>query len=106
MSVHPKHRLRGLAGMMMEWGVSKADELGVESLIEASMMGRWVYEKYGWRVIAKISFTTAKKDPSDQWLRYEHQLAPSTPHIMWRPKGGVWAEDGEQRMPWEMESKA
>ena len=68
--------------MVIGWGVGEADELGAERLIETSMMGRWVYEKYGWRAFAKIAYTTAKKESSDRWSRYEHELTLAILHYV------------------------
>ena len=36
--------------MLVEWGVGKADEMGVEAFVEGSRFGRHLYEQYGFQV--------------------------------------------------------
>lgn len=43
----PEFQGKGAAGMLMRWGLEKADEEGVESYLEASPEGKPVYEHFG-----------------------------------------------------------
>ena len=37
----------------MQWGLEHADRLGLESFIEATDLGKPVYEKFGFRVLER-----------------------------------------------------
>jgi predicted N-acetyltransferase YhbS len=97
MAVHPSHRRRGLGSLLMQVGIARADELRVEAWMEASLMGRPLYENFGFRSLFKMAFDTERRDASDQWRRMEHEMTPTAFHAMWRPgaKGG-------SKMPWEL----
>lgn len=40
---------KGAAGILLRWGLERADEEGVECFIEASPEGKPIYERFGWR---------------------------------------------------------
>jgi GNAT superfamily N-acetyltransferase len=44
---HPDHQRRGAGKMLMEWGCQEADRRGLEIYVEASSMGKGLYEKFG-----------------------------------------------------------
>lgn len=44
---HPDHQRRGAGKMLMEWGCKEADKLRLEIYVEASSMGKGLYEKFG-----------------------------------------------------------
>ncbi|KAJ8060886.1 hypothetical protein OCU04_009967 [Sclerotinia nivalis] len=48
----PKHQKRGAGSMLVKWGVNMADSLNGEAYLEATEMGRPVYEKFGFVVLA------------------------------------------------------
>lgn len=99
MAVVPDHRRLGIASRIMEWGVTKADELRVEAWMESSPMAKPLYEKFGFQSLFKIALDTGKPQPDDQWLRMEHEMTPTPFNAMWRPVGGDWEES---KMPWEL----
>jgi GNAT superfamily N-acetyltransferase len=47
----PDHHRRGAGGMLVKWGCEKADELGVEAFLEASLMGQPLYARYGFEPV-------------------------------------------------------
>lgn len=51
----PDHHRRGAGGMLVQWGCEKADELGVEAFLEASVMGQPLYAKYGFEPVKETS---------------------------------------------------
>ena len=65
--VHPDYRRRGAGNLFMEWGTRKADELGLNSYIEASEMGKMLYLKHGFEVVSqgKIHGTIDDKDKTE-----------------------------------------
>lgn len=46
LAMHPNAQRRGTGAAALEWGLEKADELGVLEYLEASRMGRPLYAKY------------------------------------------------------------
>ncbi|KAF7591500.1 hypothetical protein BBP40_001490 [Aspergillus hancockii] len=47
LGTHPDARRKGVATKLMEWGLEKAKEDGVEVYLSATQMGKPVYEKLG-----------------------------------------------------------
>lgn len=64
--------------MLVQWGLDRADEKGVEIYLEASVPGRPMYEKFGLRVLKVMDFDMAQ-------LGYE---GVDTHICMWRPARG------------------
>ena len=75
--------------------------MGIESFIEASAMGRFLYESFGYRIFFKIAFDGTKIDPSDEWRKLEHDHGPVGFYAMWRPASGIF-EDGKTILPWDI----
>ncbi|KAE9372024.1 acyl-CoA N-acyltransferase [Stipitochalara longipes BDJ] len=48
--VHPGWQGKGAGKLLVQWGVEKADEMGLKSFVEASPSGRPLYEKFGFVV--------------------------------------------------------
>lgn len=96
----------------MDAGISRADTLQVECWMEASSMGKSLYEKSGFRSLLKIAFDTEKKNASDVWRKCEHEMTPEPIFAMWRPKQGIWEtrNEGDEenraikevKMPWDL----
>jgi Acetyltransferase (GNAT) domain len=47
---------KGAGGMLMKWGVERANEDGVECYLDANPDGKPVYEKYGFKEIETVEF--------------------------------------------------
>ena len=101
MAVHPQHRHKGVATLLMEWGMKRMDELHLDSLVEATDMGRRLYENFGYRRVLVLAVDVTKREMSDTWRMLRSQVGLPIAHIYWRPKDGVW-KDGEPQAPWEM----
>lgn len=97
--VHPEHRRRGVGSMMVEWGVTKADKMGVESFLEASFIARPLYEKFGFVVVTTEEADTTIEKPNKNWKSLEQRFLPYKWHCMWRPIGGKY-EEGKTELPW------
>lgn len=101
MGVHPSQRGRGAGRMLMDWGVRKADEMNVEMFIEAKPPGRRLYEHAGLRSLYAIYVDMDMPHASDAWRAYQGHLGVIHIWILWRPKQGVWREDGPKG-PWDV----
>jgi len=53
---HPDHRGKGIASLVMRWGLERADSFGIDAYIEATMEGLSLYEKFGFNVIDTREF--------------------------------------------------
>lgn len=51
---HPDHQKRGAGSMLLRWGASEADRLGLESYLEASPEGKPLYAKCGFRELETL----------------------------------------------------
>lgn len=45
--IDPKYQRMGIGGLLVSWGVEKADELGFDAIVESSVFGKGLYEKHG-----------------------------------------------------------
>ncbi|KAF2124997.1 hypothetical protein P153DRAFT_325305 [Dothidotthia symphoricarpi CBS 119687] len=104
MAVHPSYRLRGIGSLLMNAGVSRADKLDLECWMEASSMGKPLYEKFDFESLFKIGFDTEKPNASDEWRKCAHEMTPPPIFAMWRPKQGSRKDEdgGEVKMPWDL----
>lgn len=53
--VRPEFQRRGIGGTLVEWGVKKADELGLVAYTEASPKGLGLYLKYGFEEVDRVT---------------------------------------------------
>lgn len=51
-----RYQGRGAGGMLMGWGVERADEEGVECYLDATPEGKHLYEKFGFKDISTLCF--------------------------------------------------
>jgi hypothetical protein len=87
MFTHPEHRRRGAGTILMDWGVKLADQLGLESFIQASEMGKLLYLRHGYLVLEESNYKPEleEKDKSDEWKMLEKKVGPMFNCVMWRP---------------------
>lgn len=103
MAVHPSHRHCGVGSLLMKVGILRADELNLECWMEASSMGKSLYEKFNFQPLLKLAFDTEKPNATDEWRKCAHEMTPPPVFAMWRPKQGRWNSDGgEVKLPWEL----
>lgn len=99
--VHPEHRRRGAAKLLVGWGTDKADELGIEAFVEATDDGKPCYETHGFTFMNTFYLDSAKRNPSKKWVEMGNDLkTPIHCYLMWRPKGGKF-EEGKTVVPWD-----
>lgn len=54
MVTRPVHRGKGAAGMLIRWGIEQAEKDGVPAYLEAGVMGRPIYERYGFVQVGEL----------------------------------------------------
>ncbi|MCJ1465021.1 hypothetical protein MMC07_003636 [Pseudocyphellaria aurata] len=101
--VHPDHRRRGAGHLLVEWGIKKADEMGVELFVESTDDGKPLYDRHGLVTMNEMILKPSKPNPGDEWKSVEKELGPMRLHFMWRPVGGKY-EEGKTIVPWETQS--
>ncbi|KAF1948567.1 hypothetical protein CC80DRAFT_459045 [Byssothecium circinans] len=97
--VHPGHRKRGAGRALIRWGIGKADELGVETVISSLLSARGAYEKCGLGCIEGIPPDPSLKveNPSLKWEKLQEDDLSGW--LMWRPIGHDYVE-GVDKAPW------
>lgn len=48
LATHPGYRKLGLASQLIQWGCDEADKEGLECFLNASKLGKPLYEKHGY----------------------------------------------------------
>ena len=75
MFTHPNHRRKGAATMLMKWGTALADELGVESWVQATPMAKPLYLRHGFEVFKEVLLVpdVDESEKTDEWRRLEER---------------------------------
>jgi hypothetical protein len=74
---------------MMEWGIKKADELGLPAYVEATDNGYELYKEYGFKVESEMSLDATMETPSEGFTKVREELGcPIHGWFMRRPKDG------------------
>jgi GNAT superfamily N-acetyltransferase len=60
LATHPEHHRRGAGGILLDWGLQKADQEGLETYLNASMVGRKMYEATGFELVKALWFDREK----------------------------------------------
>ncbi|EMD00454.1 hypothetical protein BAUCODRAFT_28808 [Baudoinia panamericana UAMH 10762] len=63
LAIDPKYQRRGVGDALVKWGTGKADELGVQAVVESSVFGKGLYEKNGFVFIKDV-----KVEAPEPWL--------------------------------------
>ncbi|KAM4058738.1 acetyltransferase (GNAT) domain-containing protein [Hirsutella rhossiliensis] len=85
---HPDYRHQGVADLMMNWGIQKADQMGVEMWLNATVYGLPLYKKHGFTVVDEIDASPIADNASDEWRNMARRSEPMNMWQMWRPVGG------------------
>jgi predicted GNAT family N-acyltransferase len=54
------HRRKGAGGLLVQWGLEKQKETGLNCYLQASEQGRKLYEHYGFQDIDTVEFDLDK----------------------------------------------
>ena len=90
-----EYRRRGANTLMMEWGTEKADELGLETWLEASPMGSMLYARHGFGILHQVELRspTELREANDECRQWDEATKDSHVAVMKRPVNGLWTED-------------
>ncbi|KAL6706319.1 hypothetical protein ACN47E_005609 [Coniothyrium glycines] len=93
-TVDPTHRHRGAGRLLIRWGLDKADELGIETVISSLPSARGAYEKCGLGCVEVIppdpKLEALRGEKGEKWKNLlEDDLSG---WLMWRPIGRDWRE--------------
>jgi len=97
---HPDYRRQGAGDLILEWGIRKAEEMGVEMWLDATVYGVPLYRKHGFVVVNENNIRPTTDNPDQEWEKIAKELLPMTMWQMWRPVGGKY-EEGKTVRPWE-----
>ncbi|KAI0384886.1 acyl-CoA N-acyltransferase [Hypomontagnella monticulosa] len=97
---HPDYRRKGVGQQFMDWGMKKADEMGVDFFLDSTPYGRPLYEANGFVYIEENVNIPVTDTPDEKWKEVEEKVGPFTFWLMWRPVGGKY-EEGKTIKPWE-----
>jgi len=56
LATHPEHHHKGAGSMLLEWGLRKADEDGLDIYLDSSRLAKPLYEREGFEVMREIEF--------------------------------------------------
>jgi len=54
--VSPSYQRKGIGAQLMKFGVDEADRLGLRAYLEASVFGKGLYERFGYKDVKNIEF--------------------------------------------------
>ncbi|KAF2740755.1 hypothetical protein EJ04DRAFT_548281 [Polyplosphaeria fusca] len=95
--VDPDHRLQGIGGMLLQWGVAKADELELETVVKSVPFAVPMYKRRGFGAVEQIDIDFSVPEPSEKWKDYQSE--DLRVFFMWKPSGRDYQE-GEP-LPWK-----
>ena len=84
----------------MEWGLRIAQEMGLEVYLDASDIGKPLYQKYGFVEVGRTDLQPTDRRDSAEWEELEKKLPPFHTSHMWKP-AGAQCEEGVTVKPWE-----
>lgn len=98
--MHPDFRRRGVGQQLLDWGIAKADETGLEMFLDATPQGKPLYDVNGFVCVEENVTEPTMDNPDEKWKETAEKASPFTFYLMWRPVGGNY-EEGKTAKPWE-----
>ena len=86
-----EHRRRSANTLMIERGTRKADELGLETWLEATPLGSLIYSKHGFGFLYMVELhpSAELREDNDEWRHWEEATKDLRLAVMRRPVNGV-----------------
>lgn len=94
--MHPDRRRRGAGNLLLNWGLQRADKLGLETCKESVPFAVPIYEKYGFSNVEGLNPDMTIPNPSAKWKEYAAD--DLCVFLMWRPIGHDYCA-GEDEFP-------
>ncbi|KAI1361536.1 acyl-CoA N-acyltransferase [Xylaria arbuscula] len=91
---HPDYRRKGVGQQFMDWGIKKADEMGVDFYLDSTPYGRPLYEANGFTYIEENVNIPKSDSPDEKWKEIEKKVGPFTFWLMVRPFGSSKSSAG------------
>ena len=79
----------------MNWGMQKADELGIEMWIDGTSVGVPVYVKHGFIAVHETVLEPQAENPDEEWEKVKAEFGHVRLTHFWRPMGGKLREGQE-----------
>lgn len=98
--MHPSRQRQGGGKKILEWGIAKATEMGVEMWLDGWQYGRPVYERFGFTTVDHHRLKPETENPDEAWKACEREWTDLDEWVMWRPKDGPYVE-GKSVRPWQ-----
>jgi predicted N-acetyltransferase YhbS len=67
--VDPVYQNRGVGKMLIEWGIQKADEMGVDIWLVSTPNAKGFYERAGWETRQEAAMDLGKFGGSGEYVR-------------------------------------
>jgi GNAT superfamily N-acetyltransferase len=100
---HPDYRRKGIGAMLVQWGIDTARTLGIEFWLNATPVGKPLYEKLGFEVVERNPLVPKTENPDEKWHATAREFADVVFWTMWLPKTGM-IEEGKTIRPWQNQS--
>lgn len=84
--VIPAYRRRGVGTLLLRWGLERADELGLETFLESTEIGRPLYARNGFSVLNEIRWKPTPPEATDELVTLQRDLTFHG-YLMCRPAG-------------------
>lgn len=79
LAVDPACQRQGVGHALVEWGARKADEMGVEAVVESSVFGKGLYLKHGFVFIKDVVLPVPEKWADREKQKYAWLVRPKNP---------------------------
>ena len=70
LAVDPAHQRKGVGAALVKWGTSRADDMGVEGVVESSPFGKGLYEKNGYVFVKDVVVQLPERWADRPKIRY------------------------------------
>jgi predicted N-acetyltransferase YhbS len=72
--VDEAYRRKGVGSMLLKWGIDTARKMDVEGWLNATLLGKPLYEKFGFKVVKENQLVPKKENPNVKWKELEAEV--------------------------------
>ncbi|CAN9109845.1 unnamed protein product [Alternaria sp. RS040] len=92
----------GIPKLTAPWWPEGEHRRFCESILN-QVMGKPLYDKFGFQSLLKVAFDNEDSEASDEWRKCAHEMTPAPIFAMWRPKKSNGAtSQGGFSLPWAL----